>query len=455
MNTYDRILDQLKQGKILKRRMFEEFASGEHSEELWMSALGGCDFVYTSIEEAISTKSRPKKSKDSITPKLRDINKEVERLVNTGYDRITKWTWRSAEEIREETIDAFQWFATAALLGIENPYLNWLWLCYKSGRIPYGEVKIEGDFSDIVKLSAKAALGKLEEAQAKAGVTRESLIQSSEAELKQRADREEAKRKSKESSEQLVQAKGRAAAALVKQICELKLAGTTVATLLKECKGVDVPASWLELLKAQAGSHDIPWDLVWGPAADWFPSVRQFVSNHCFGVAIATKGASTPYLAYVFLHTSSEVEIFKGSRTIGNDGTDAASAAKLSKAKLPQGFKQFFQEVHATFERANSNGSSEGLYNGSLRGMDDWISEADAFSDLDESPYSLSDISPIFHQITGNYLCVDLKRSTSRKVFGGWYWHEDPEDCRFDRDLKKLVGQWFEEHSSNYRRREA
>jgi hypothetical protein len=185
----------------------------------------------------------------------------------------------------------------------------------------------------------------------------------------------------------------------------------------------------------------IPWDLVWEKAAHWFPSVRRFVVEKCCGIGVAVEGPLAPSLTYVFPLISGGGRIFQGSVPSGEPGLEAGNSVNL-----PIDFNVFFQSVHNGFV----NDVGVGIWPFKKSMMSDLISVSDAFGDEEGIPFDLSHLVVLYSNGSGDYICVDVSQSASNKIVGGTYWHDDPFESVFNRDVKKLVNEKFDSRSTAF-----
>lgn len=201
-----------------------------------------------------------------------------------------------------------------------------------------------------------------------------------------------------------------------------------------KCEEWNVPGQWRELLLAQSNSVAIPWDLIWKPAEQWFPEVRRLVVQKCLGVAVSTKDGSAPTLIYVFCSSEG-----LGYCYLGYHPLQASKLVEYKEVQLPAAYKNYYAMVHNGFQESRS---LSGLMGFRRRTMEDIVSEADAFDG--ESPlYKLANLVPMYSSAGGDFICIDVERSSTLDVIGGRYKHEEPMESVFDSDVKELVGQAF------------
>jgi hypothetical protein len=221
---------------------------------------------------------------------------------------------------------------------------------------------------------------------------------------------------------------------LLKFLAELFPDRTTTLDAEK-CEGLGIPKHWREFLSAQSSFVPIPWDLIWKPAEQWFPKLRQLVVQKCCGVAVMIDGLFAPALIYVFRAN----EGF-GYCYIGSPPLRASNSTELSDLKLPSAFKDFYLMVHDGFRESRG-------FNGLLRfrmgSMEDLHSEEDAFRG-ESPPYKFINLMPIYSAAGGDIICIDVERSSTLNVIGGRYEHEEPFESVFDQDVKELVNGEFD-----------
>jgi len=233
----------------------------------------------------------------------------------------------------------------------------------------------------------------------------------------------------------LVSVCGPASASLVQDVCQAQLADATVVSRPEECEGLPIPESWKQLLQAQRDCQPIPWDVVWHPAKSWFPAVRQFIIKKCCGISVITQGIYSLSLAYVFVDTNHNGRLSLGELPAGKE----LPANNLSN-HCPASFKSFYQFVHNGF-RDNNRCGIEPL--GKLT-LSDIVSERDVFGTSTKRPFVLQEMVQVYTSLSGDDICVDLKRSNSQRLIGGTYWHETPLDSVFNENVKPLINRRFE-----------
>jgi hypothetical protein len=235
--------------------------------------------------------------------------------------------------------------------------------------------------------------------------------------------------------DKLVTAKGSERSALLLEFLAESLPGVSVTVDPKICEKLAVPKQWQEFLLAQSNSVPIPWDLIWKPAENWFSKVRQLVVRKCCGVAVMLDGDLSPALIYVFYSN----EGF-GYSYFGNPPLQGANIAEFKNLKLPTAYKDFYSMVHNGFKEFHS---LSGLMGYPRYSMEHIVSEEDAF-DGESPPYRFINLVPIYSAAGGDFICIDVKRSSTLDVIGGRYKHEEPIDSVFDEDVKELVNCEFD-----------
>ena len=430
MNDFDNFVEKLKSGEFLNQSLFDRFASEKYPVDFWASG-GGRAYIREVINKELAERSASK----ATAPKLRMVESIVDRLIKKHGSQLDQVAEPSAETVREAIRQDFRFLATGLLLGVENGCLNWLLLCYRAGYLPYGAVEVPGRLEKMLHVSPKKALQLLEAAQVKSGVTREILTRNA----KDRAARIAGARRSQDLLEELGDSTV-STAKVIQEICSLKNPRAKVTTEPTVAVKYGIPTGWLQLLQSQKDGKSPSWDSVWKPASTWFPSLRAFVREKCYGVAIV-KEKKTLSLAYVFRLTSGAVIVFKGELP------HRISARKGSKTvKLPPEFRAFYEKVHDGFR-----GGCGGITPFSTGSLDGWMSPKDVFSDPDDPPFSLADIVPVYDQGNGNYICFDATKTTTDKMVGGYFDHELPEDSTFDEDVRESINERFEHLADEYR----
>ena len=431
MSDFDKFVEMLKSGELLNQSLFDRIVSEKYTDILWASGSDGRVYAEDLINEIL----RDQPDSKANAQKLRMVESIVDRLITKHGSQLDKVTAPSAQIVREGIRLDFRCLGAALLFGVEDDNFNWLWLCYRAGYAPYGTVSVPGVLRKLLDVTARKALQLLEAAQSQSKVTFDDLRMRGES----RAARIAGSQRSEDLAEQLG-SNTKSSAAIIQEICSLKNPTAKVTTDPKVAETYGISAGWLKLLQVQKDGKPIPWDSVWKPASAWFPSVRTFVTEKCYGVAIV-KEKKTLSLAYVFRLTSGAVIVFKGELP------HRISARKGSKTvKLPPEFRAFYEKVHDGFR-----GGCGGIKPFGTESLEDRMSPKDVFSDSDDPPFSLADIVPVYDQGNGNYICFDATKTTTDKMVGGYFDHELPEDSTFDEDVRELIKEQFEHLADEYR----
>lgn len=439
MKQFEDIVKLLDGGKLLTTAMFKEFAEEEFAEALWWSAAVGRSNLEDLVDDALSRKSGDERNQ--IQKNFVKFERLTTQCVKAACKGVTDWSYGSTEEVLKETVKDFNWIATAAMLTLESPYLNWIWLCYRAEHLPYAAVPVEGSFSELVNVSRREAMRRLEAAQRSEEKTRDELILSAAEQAKAAARKLDAETEAQELVGQLLSQK-RASADIVEKIAALLMPEATVTTSPRPRKAY--PQSWFQLLEAQQNQNATPWDAMWSGSENWFPALCNFVMTKCFGVVLIVKGAKAPALGYLFVLKSGAPLMY-----IGKPPAKIPSERKQRTPAFPDNFVRFFNCVHNGFY----GDYESGLMPLGVRTLDKYISEKDAFGDLEDKPFELSDLLPILSYGNGNYICINVRTSSKRRITGGCYWHETPEESVFDESVTKLIDGRFLQIAAEFRDR--
>jgi hypothetical protein len=324
----------------------------------------------------------------------------------------------------------FARIAQALLAGVDDPFLNGVWLTYRSGAIPYEPILVQGHLAELIDVSPDEAA---------------RLLAVGQGQFHEGKAQEEAEH----------DALGKAVASISGPIPDgdllLKLIGhtpnlrdmkapnTRIVTTAKHLDPAqDVPDSWRDLLAAQDASRRPPWDAVWGEFRDLLPAAYVFLEEFCRGVAVLFREEVPPALLYVYAYPSdrfacrASFSCYYGGHPLGKE-VPPAHAKKLEL--LPPRLQEFYHSVHNGWATCNciDHGPME-LERMQFLGED--LTEEECFGTR-EPPFHLNDALEVARMHGGpDVVCLDTgHRTPEGESPAVIWWSRDPTNPSVNLDF--------------------
>ncbi|HAY44576.1 MAG TPA: SMI1/KNR4 family protein [Micrococcaceae bacterium] len=181
--------------------------------------------------------------------------------------------------------------------------------------------------------------------------------------------------------------------------------------------GAVVPNEWIDLLSSTGDGKLVD---LWGPLLIRLPSVRSFFAKNLRAPAIFSKSSDDSVLLYPYTVDGGEdLNFFIGNPPLGD--LAAENETQLWRA-LPDDLQYFYRNIHNgwTFFPTNSMGP---LPIGDFGLLSEFDLEPE---DLRKMTVSPQQILRVFHNGSGDYLCLDLANSQGDGATAGILWsHEN------------------------------
>lgn len=200
---------------------------------------------------------------------------------------------------------------------------------------------------------------------------------------------------------------------------------------------VDVPPAWRALL---AAPDDLLADRLvqmWAGIIDRLPAVAQFFRDKLARPAVFRNDGGDVVLLYPYTVEHDDLNFFIGRAPLRERWPDDAPPWTA----LPEALRRFHQTVHDgwTFFPANSMGPLPLADQAALAGK------------LDLTPVEIRKLGvnpdlvrTVFHNGSGDWLCVDSSEAASGGNLAGWlWWHERPAELE-PVDFWAVMNAWFE-----------
>ena len=436
MSHFDLLLSELKNGTLLTSEMLTSFLSNlNNKDECVIDRGDGTARARLAQVSNDADRKLDEKTKRSVVKQFEAVyvwaEEKVQELHNALPEEDRNRLLRETQVLGDIPGDLVG-ILYAVFFKLESPYLNWIWLHYRAGRLPWFGFPVEGSFDSFWDITRERAVEILDEGERNA---RAALLV--EGQRKERLTKE------------LASVSGMLPADLLRE-CVLESDPVSwIALSPAELSNRPVPAAWRELLEAQSAKKPIPWEKVWGPVKELLPAVLQMLSEKCLGVAVLAleeRDRTTsclpeftgPLLAYVFEFNVAfgpygrAYAVYVGGSPLPLKPHDGAILKHF-----PESVKTFYHSVHDGWCDSSLRDGLQPA--GHLQLLVDRISDTDEFENDNDKPFSMHDMVNMVETGNGDAICLDLKRSTKDKAVATYFYHEVPDESRLGLDFWETV----------------
>lgn len=200
---------------------------------------------------------------------------------------------------------------------------------------------------------------------------------------------------------------------------------------------LNLPLSWTEMLTGEPLHRTEALKSYWQPVAKRLSAIIEFIEKMVHCVAILAEESGEISLIYVHSTSESKVHFYQGFLPL----EILVSSEMPLWDRLPNDLQEFYRNAHNGWTYLVDNAMGP-LPIGDLELLTEKL-------DLDEDEISSMPISPdmvlpVFHNGSGDFLCLDLSKSKG----DGWdagilWWHEKPTEPDAA-DFWAVMNSWIE-----------